>query len=62
MVFILFFVIVRVGGFGVARVRRENFGAMGGENISGKREERNLVPVEIPGDGYYKKNLSDNFQ
>ena len=55
MVFILFFVIVRVGGFGVARARRGNFGAMGGENISGKREEKKLVPVEIPGDGYYKK-------
>jgi len=53
--FYFFFVIVRVGGFGVARARRGNFGAMGGENISGKREEKKLVPVEIPGDGYYKK-------
>ena len=39
--FYLFFVIVRVGGFGVARARRGNFGTMGGVNISGKREEKN---------------------
>jgi len=61
VVFILFFVIVRVGGFGVARARRGNFGAMGGENISGKREGKNWRRLKYLDMGIIK-NLSDNFQ
>ena len=55
MVFILFFVIVRVGGFGVARARRGNFGAMGGENISEKREEKNWRRLKYLEMGIIKK-------
>ena len=55
MVFILVFVIVRVGGFGVARARRGNFGPMGGENISGKREEKNWCLLKYLEMGIIKK-------